>query len=461
MQSIELDPFGVAERETPVERGTSHPRLVPKRYASEYRPGAIIRGKYRLERVLGEGGVGTVWLARNLVLDSAVALKLMRSDLDGPDVALRLLDEARAEAKLEHRAVVRVFDFGETERGTPFIVMELLEGANLATWLEHSGKLEPIWAVQMLLPIVDALACAHELGIVHRDLKPENLFLARSGRSLQPKVVDFGIAKLCHNPADLRRTLAGCVLGTPAYMAPEQARGLEDVDHRADIWAVCVVLYEALSGEVPFGGASYNAILRSVIEDEIIPLKSWGIAEPELSRIIARGLAKDRGARHSSMRELGNELASWLHQRGIREDITGETLNKTWKLAKQEPRVSRRFVVLSTCGATVASLVALFVSLASPAAAEAESLLRVGPAVAARFPDQSARVSVAPVSVEEESAARTAADTAPAQTVSAAAPSQTSAVHVRRALAPRGSFLAASGDVKRRAALAELKDPYR
>jgi serine/threonine-protein kinase len=307
-----------------------------------YDAGDVIAGKYRLVKKLGQGGVGTVWLARNVTLDAPVAIKLIRPGLDAPDAADRMLKEARAEAKLEHPAIVRVFDFGETQQGEPFIVMELLEGHDLGDELDQSESIEPQRAVRILLPVIEALVCAHEQGIVHRDLKPENIFLAKEGKKLRPKVVDFGIAKLTQN--DVVLTRIGSVLGTPAYMAPEQARGDDDVDHRVDTWAMCVVLYETVTGERPFRGDNYNAVLRAVIEDAVTPLAERGIFEPELWRIVQIGLDKERSKRWQSMRELGAALAAWLVKRGVTHDIVGEPLAETWlasahvaELTEEEP----------------------------------------------------------------------------------------------------------------------------
>src|SRR5262245_17541448 len=178
----------------------------------------------------------TVWIAVHTGLDRKVALKFLRSDLPETEEG-RLLREARALGRIEHPAVIRVFDYGETVAGHPYIVMELLDGSSLAHSLDSSGTLSPVAACRGLLPVIEGLAVAHESGIVHRDLKPENIFLARESGRIQPKLLDFGIAKFETRDPKPRLTMSGAVLGSPAYMAPEQARGEDDVDHRADIWA--------------------------------------------------------------------------------------------------------------------------------------------------------------------------------------------------------------------------------
>jgi serine/threonine protein kinase len=159
-----------------------------------YLPGDCIVDKYRLEKVIGTGGMCTVWIAVHVGLDRKVALKFLRSDLPETEEG-RLLREARALGRIEHSAIVRVFDYGETEARHPFIVMELLEGQSLADSLDSDGSMSPVAACRLLLPIIEGLAAAHENGIVHRDLKPENIFLAREGGRLQRKLIDFGIAK--------------------------------------------------------------------------------------------------------------------------------------------------------------------------------------------------------------------------------------------------------------------------
>src|ERR1041385_888239 len=294
-----------------------------------YAPGELIAGKYELVRPLGEGGMGSVWLARNVALESHVALKLLRAELDAEDAGERLLQEARAAARLGHRAIVRIFDFGHTPQGDPFIVMELLEGETIAALLAARGRIAPAKAVQMLLPVLDALAVAHTRGIVHRDLKPDNIFLARETRRTQPKIVDFGIAKV--EEGTLARTLTrqGTVLGSPGYMAPEQARGSSTIDHRADIWAACVVLYECVTGEPAFQGDNYNALMRAIIEDEVVPITDLAAGDAALWSILARGLKKDPAERWPSARDLGAALAEWLVSHGIETDIAGEPL-RSW-----------------------------------------------------------------------------------------------------------------------------------
>lgn len=293
-----------------------------------YQPNDPVGDKYVLVRPLGGGGMGNVWIARDRVLDVHVAVKLMA--LEGGDVevhARRMLEEARTAARIGHAAIVRTLDFGVTRLGDPYLVMELLHGEDLADLLARERRLPALAAVSTLLPIAHGLATAHEGGIIHRDVKPENIFLATTDLGTQPKLLDFGIARFTDRMQ--RLTLEGVVLGTPDYLSPEQARG-EKVTPAADLWSFCVVLYELVSGECPFQGQGYYELLRTIVEEEPAPLSAHGVNEPELWRILARGLAKRPSDRQSSLRELGQALAEWALARGLQEDLTGTSLRRTW-----------------------------------------------------------------------------------------------------------------------------------
>lgn len=305
------------------------PRDSPERY----RPGDRVGDKYRLVRPLGQGGVGRVWVAHNAVLDVHMGLKLIHRGEQGATQvhADRLLQEARAAAKIVHPAIVRVFDFGETDKGDPFVVMELLHGETLGPILRREARLPATRAVQTLLPIADALATAHANGIVHRDVKPENIFIAvqENGRP-QPKLLDFGIARMEAGNGDKKLTLQGVVLGTPDYMSPEQARGEEDVDERTDIWSLAVVLYELLTGKVPFDGENYNALLWAIGNEPAQPCTDLAAGDADLWDLIERGLRKDRTERWQSARAMGEAMAQWLAERDIHEDVAGTALKSAW-----------------------------------------------------------------------------------------------------------------------------------
>jgi serine/threonine protein kinase len=296
-----------------------------------YRPGDVVADRYVLVRKLGEGGMGVVWVARSKALDVDVALKLLRGSLAGTDAVERMAREARAAAQLGHPALVRVLDFGETEHGEPFLAMELLQGDELSALLEKEHRIAAVRAVGLLLPIVDGLATAHEKGIVHRDIKPENVFIARDDQGrLQPKLLDFGIAKLGRGEAVSRLTQYGAVLGSPVYLSPEQAEGVEDVDFRTDIWSIGVMLYELIAGEAPFSGQNYNALIRSITRDAPKPTTEHKAGDARLWVIIARCLKKEPAERWGSMWELGEALALWLFEQGIRVDASSRSLRDGW-----------------------------------------------------------------------------------------------------------------------------------
>jgi serine/threonine protein kinase len=295
----------------------------PKAKSLDYGAGSVVAGKYRLLHPLGEGGMGSVWAAYSVALDINVALKLIRLDTAHEEAPLRLVQEARATARLADPSIVRMFDVGCTERGDPFIAMELLTGTTLQQTLE-AGPLSPVRAVRLLLPIVRGLETAHRAGVVHRDIKPDNILFAVGARGdLQPKLVDFGVAKLLSNKHQL--THVGAVVGSPQYMSPEQARG-ELVDHRTDLWSLCVVLHEATVGEPPFTAKNTHALLHAISTQQFEWSTERTAPDPTLVAIIRKGLAKEREQRWQHARELLLALAEWLRSQGVSEDIAGVAL---------------------------------------------------------------------------------------------------------------------------------------
>jgi serine/threonine-protein kinase len=318
-----------ATQMTPPRLDDSPPRVMGASGPRFYRAGDVIDGKYRLEGLLGKGGMGEVWTAHNETLGVLRALKLIPADLDSAESTDRLLREARAAARLADPAIVRVFDFGKTPWGDPYLVMELLSGEDLASVIRRRERLGATKGVRLLLPILRALCAAHAHGIVHRDLKPENIFLSKlSEGRLQPKLLDFGIAKL-KNARALRLTTDGTVIGSPLYMSPEQARG-DEVDERTDVWALCVVLYEVIAGTPPFMGDDRHEVIRAAASAKPESLMSRGVDEQELWQIIERGLSKRPEERWPSVQALGEALARWLLARDLIDDVTGSSIEAAW-----------------------------------------------------------------------------------------------------------------------------------
>src|SRR5262245_24359558 len=230
-------------------------------------PGTVIGGKYRIDGMIGRGGMGSVWSAMHLGLNQRVAVKLIARRYASSREARQRFDlEAKAAAQLRSRFVVQVYDNGETGDGTPYIVMELLEGESLDHRIHTRGAMPVDHAVRIITQVGRALTRAHAVGIVHRDLKPENIFLTRAedDDGEIAKVLDFGIAKIKTPDSIDSATRTGAVLGTPLFMSPEQARGLKSVDHRTDLYSLGMVTFMMLTGHPAFTGESFGDILVAI-----------------------------------------------------------------------------------------------------------------------------------------------------------------------------------------------------
>ncbi len=291
--------------------------------------GAVVAGRYRLGRTLQTGNMGTLFEAHDLRLDIQVAMKFVRAALASPQATGRLVLEARAAARVSHPSAVRVLDVGVSEHGAPFLVMEMLRGISLCDALATRRCPDPEEAVGLLLPIIGAVSAAHAEEIVHRDIKPQNIVLVtgKDGAVL-PKLVDFGIARRMDEPLRTRITYAGTLIGSPEYMAPEQTLG-RDVDVRADVWALCIVLHELVTGTTPFRRVDLRATLEAIQDDEPRP-EGRLLREPELWDILCWGLAKELPRRCRSAHDLGRALASWAMARGIDADASAPSLAARW-----------------------------------------------------------------------------------------------------------------------------------
>jgi tRNA A-37 threonylcarbamoyl transferase component Bud32 len=268
--------------------------------------GRVIARKFKLVRLLGAGGMGAVYEAVDSLLNRRVALKLMKPAIATNSVLVqRFVREARAADSIQHKNIVRVLDLAsDEETGSFYIVQELLTGESLADKLDREGVLSARAAATIMIPVLDALAAAHERGIVHRDVKPENVFLHREADgTITPKLIDFGISKVAEGGAGLAKTQTGTALGTPYYMSPEQVRGDSSIDHRADQWSAGVMLFELVAGRRPFLGDNYNLLILEIMTrrapraDEVTP----GV-DRSIATVIARALEPNRDDRFESTR---------------------------------------------------------------------------------------------------------------------------------------------------------------
>jgi eukaryotic-like serine/threonine-protein kinase len=359
-----------------------------------------VGGKYRLGKRLAVGGMGEVWVARNQATGADIALKLCGGDAANEEAALRFRQEARLGAMLSHRSIVRIFDLVEETDGTLLLVMELLRGQTLDRHLRTRGPLPSKEAIAIMLPVLSALAHAHDRGIVHRDVSPANIFLTvdPDGQVI-PKLVDFGIAKL---PASGVKTIEGSVLGTPRYMAPERIRAQSDVDGRSDLFSIGVILYEMHTGSSPFDATSPSASLAAVLEVVVDPDPR---IDPPVWIELQRALAKRPYERHAGARQMADalrtasgeteaSLAHWLQRSPPpRDDVTpdvspppgtrsvgGHSVGSTGAFPARRGTLAAWLVVGALVGClALAATAAVRYTRKAPAAPTATSLETVSP----------------------------------------------------------------------------------
>jgi len=307
-------------------------------------PGATISGRFRLERLLGRGSMGSVWLARHLTLDVDVAVKFIDAAFrDQKDHRSRFALEAQAAARINSPHVVNVLDFGAEASGRLYIAMEYLQGEDVSKLLERSRRLSPAITARIVSHACRGLARAHALGIAHRDIKPENLFLvgATEDEGFVLKILDFGVAKSAQKPGkDLVGTVVGQLVGSPAYMSPEQAHGSLDVDFRSDLFSLAVVAYHCLTGVVPFGGDSLAELLIGIVSKEPVPATRLA---PGLPRAVddwfQRALDKNPARRFASAKDLAQAFHMAIGQHA--SSATDYTSSSSAVVAARGPAVTR------------------------------------------------------------------------------------------------------------------------
>jgi serine/threonine-protein kinase len=391
---------------------TSDPAVTMPEPLVPFGPGDVVADKYRVERILGVGGMGVVVAARHVALGQQVALKLLLPTSARDDSArVRFEREARAAVRLRSEHVARVTDVGALADGTPFIVMEYLEGRDLASVLEAEGPLPVQRAAALVRDACEAIAEAHALGIVHRDLKPRNLFLAQrpDGRPLV-KVLDFGISKV-QEPVELALTRTTEVFGSPSYMSPEQLRSARDADERSDIWALGAILYELVTGRVPFEAMTVTELCAKVFQDPVTPLRARRPDAPEaFARVVERCLAKAREERYASVAELSSALAPFASGGGV-------TLGSTaWRADVSSPPRRARAALLVAGVLALAGAITLLAALRrervappAPAPSPATAAPEPPPRVAAPAPEPEPPTPPVPASTLEPAASAASA----------------------------------------------------
>ncbi len=314
--------------------------------------GELVGGKYVIEHVVGSGGMGVVVAARHVQLEQRVALKFLHSQvLSSEQAVTRFLREAKATVRLKSDHVARVYDVDTLPSGAPYAVMELLEGVDLAAYARENGPLRIADAVEFVVQACEGIVEAHALGIVHRDLKPQNLFVTRRvNGSHRIKVLDFGISKSIGG-TDLSLTDSTVVLGSPLYMSPEQMKASRNVDVRSDVWSLGVILYELLTGTVPFNGESITELCLKVVTAPPAPPRTMRAEIPEaLAKVVLRCLEKDVNLRFPSVAALAEALEPF--SAGAERGIT----DRTWRsLVETSDALDRRSIPDATPAPPAAS----------------------------------------------------------------------------------------------------------
>ena len=282
-------------------------------------PGQVIEGKYRIVRLLGEGGMGAVYEGENVAIQRRVAIKVLHSNVaDNLDAVGRFEKEAQAAGRIGSDHITEVLDLGQlSSSGERYMVMEYLDGTTFSQRIKDRGRLTAAEAAPLVAQLLDGLGSAHDAGIIHRDLKPDNVFLLKSkaGRKDFVKILDFGISKFNQLAGDsaMSMTRTGAVMGTPYYMSPEQAKGAKDIDSRSDLYSVGVIMYEAITGQVPFNADTFNELIfKIVLEMPPPPEQIVPDLDPAFSAILRKSMAREAAQRFQNAAEFQQALMQWM-----------------------------------------------------------------------------------------------------------------------------------------------------
>jgi serine/threonine protein kinase len=290
--------------------------------------GQVIDGKYRITRLIGTGGMGAVYEGENVLIRRRVAIKVLHADsATNTDIIRRFEREAQAAGEIGNDHILEVLDLGSLPTGDRFMVMEYLDGETLSQRIERYGRLTPEQIAPIARQFLTALVSAHAAGIIHRDLKPENIFILRSkaGRADFVKLIDFGVSKFSRpfKEGEHRMTRANAVLGTPCYMSPEQARGASETDVRSDIYSCGVILFEAVTGRLPFEGESFNDLMFKIaLSDAPSVLQFEPALDTEFAAIVAHAIVRDPSLRYATAEEFADALDRWMRKNNLTDSLS-------------------------------------------------------------------------------------------------------------------------------------------